>query len=105
MRLFESAEDLRFSAILKRGPTASTPTETLVHVLDVTGRFILRMTVLDASILEDDHPVFGQSGLAGIWTLKDNRLHFEGLLGDLQSLVTDNIEPFKTAYQEAFRHV
>lgn len=97
-RLFTTNDDLRFLAILKRGPLVSSPTETYVRIDDVNMKHSFQMKVLQSASLEDVYPSFGTTGLYGIWTLKDNCLGFEALSSDYSCLVTENVEPFKTLY-------
>jgi hypothetical protein len=96
--VFSTKDDLRFLAILKRGPLVSSTTETFVRVDDVNMKHSFQMKVLQSATLEDSHPAFGTAGLYGIWTLKENYLGFEALGTDYTCLVTENVEPFKTLY-------
>ena len=74
-------DDVRFAAILRKGPTLNYADEkTVVRVMDACGSLAFDMTVLQSSIVEDAHPTFSTYGLAAWWKLMDGFLLLETII-------------------------
>lgn len=85
-----SSQDLRFHAILKKGPYVSLPESAFVRIDDVLGQHYFAMPVLSATSLASEHPEFESDGLYGIWILKENLLTFESVANDFSLLFADD---------------
>ncbi len=93
-----SKDDVRFFAIVKKGPLVSAPDSTYVRIDDCLMKYSFQMSLLQSSSLEEQYPSFGTTGLYGTWTLKENLLSLEAPATDFTLLVSENVEPFKSAY-------